>query len=629
MKNEKLLSKVELQILEAESGLSNSSQPESDSQEELRSMQIVEESAAVDSASAVDSDSVNDPLDSELSGPACHFSKYGVNTEFDGYSLEKVLGEGASGVVFKATRISGGLAVSIKVFRKELLRDAEAVRRFEKEIQILKMLSHPNIVSIIGSGILESGAPYMVGELIQGQSIRNQLDEGLVFEPRAVASVTREVCRALHYAHTQSIIHRDLKPSNIIVDDNGIAKVVDFGVAKAIGYTGDTITQIGAFVGTPSYMSPEQCLGHYVDARSDIYSVGCTMFEMLTGVQAFASANPVEAIAQQVSDDRTHIRKALQTDLIPRDLREIIYKCLDREPANRYQSIAELDHDLSAFLLGKRISARNRCRKRWLLPAIVATNILIVAGFYLYSHTSSTPQPLPPPTRVYAAPPPPLPVLVTNIEIVNRRTGKVIYRDSATDMRIALKNAGQKKVSLREADLHGANLVQADLRSLDLRDADLSGARMTQAHLTDVNLSGANLNEAELRQARLAGVNLDRASLVSAVMVQCKAPSIKLNGANLSKADLTQAVFSETQCKKAQFTSANLCQAHFNSSNCNAANFSDAALTQADFSDASLVKANFSEADGSQIRANGANLNDASMGSLRLDETGYLTENPE
>lgn len=188
-------------------------------------------------------------------------------------------------------------------------------------------------------------------ENVEGKNLRTILNESGAFTPKRAAVVAREVCRALTAAHESGIIHRDLKPGNIILDENNIAKVVDFGIAKAVGSSNDTITEYGAVIGTPAYMSPEQCLGQKVDERSDIYSLGCTLFELLTNEKAFDAETAMIALAKQINKDRSHLKPILDQHKIPTDLQKIVLKCLERNQENRYSSAAELDHDLSAFLL--------------------------------------------------------------------------------------------------------------------------------------------------------------------------------------------------------------------------------------------------------------------------------------
>jgi serine/threonine protein kinase len=287
----------------------------------------------------------------------------------DGYNLIEIIAHGSSGDIWRATD-AHGTPVAIKVFKKELVADSENLKRFHQEAKNLRRINNPNVVSVIESGETADHAPYIAMELLTGKTLKSKLEDEGVFEPRTAVTIARELCRALLAAHEQTIIHRDLKPSNIIVTDFNMTKLIDFGVAKATGYSGETITQVGEVVGTPAYMSPEQCLGGLVDERSDIYSLGCTLFEMLTGCKAFPSNSTVEAIAKQVSSDRAELQANIKATGIPLPLQQIVLKCLERDPAKRFQNVSQLENDLGAFLLG----APLRFTKSTPLPMVQSTS---------------------------------------------------------------------------------------------------------------------------------------------------------------------------------------------------------------------------------------------------------------
>lgn len=233
------------------------------------------------------------------------------------YLLDQLIEHGSSGDVWKAAAPDGSI-VAVKIFKKELAANADALQRFNHEAKLLRRVSHPNLVALIDSGETADHVPFIVMEYIEGQTVKERLENESAFEPTAVAKIGREICRALSAAHAETIIHRDLKPSNIILTGDNDARIIDFGIAKAIGYTGETLTQLGGVVGTPAYMSPEQCLGSGIDERSDVYSLGCVLFEMLTGTKAFDTGNPVEAIAKHLHDDRHYVRKSLAASEAPR-----------------------------------------------------------------------------------------------------------------------------------------------------------------------------------------------------------------------------------------------------------------------------------------------------------------------
>jgi serine/threonine protein kinase len=554
------------------------------------------------------------------------------SNEFDGFKLQEVLGDGGSATVYRALNQKTGETVAVKIFKQtssasSTVKSADALntdqmKRFEKELSTLRKLDCSNIVSVSGWGTTADGAPYIVMEYVSGKSIKSILDGGEVFPADRTISIAREICRALISAHTQEFIHRDLKPSNIIVNDKNATKVVDFGIAKAmgIGIIDDTITQLGSVVGSPAYMSPEQCLGEPLDARSDIYSLGCTMYEMLTGFKAFASETTVQAIAKQINPDRSNVRRFLNSTGVSSALESVIMKCLEREPVNRYQSVGELDHDLSALQLSKPISVVSSnslpTKHSSLLIALAVTAAIFVGTVVWLNIPASVPNALAPTTSISQSSP------LHGVQIFNKK-GKMIFDDSAArDIKQALMDAAKEKVDLREVKLQDANLQNITLIGVDLSGADLTSARLTQSHLTDVNLHQANLTSADLGQAHLLNVDLSRADLSSANLTQCRAPGCNISGANLSFARLTQAKFPQGICSSAIFKSATLSQAKFDGASLKFANFDNAHLTQTSFEGADLTNASFANTNPIQVRIQGANLAGTFLPNIEIDSNG-------
>jgi serine/threonine protein kinase len=487
-------------------------------------------------------------------------------TLVQGFSDMVEVASGASGTVYAGRRATDGAAVAIKIFKKDLTPDSDAIRRFDHEVATLSKLSHPNIVKILGSGQSQAGESYIVMELVNGVSLRTILETEGVFPPRKAALVAREICRALEAAHAEGIVHRDLKPNNIILDDRNFAKVVDFGIAKAIGSSTDTITQYGAIIGTPNYMSPEQCLGERVEQQSDIYSLGCTMFEMLTGNKAFDSVSPIEAIAKHVNADRSFIKQKLVSTGAPTELQTIITRCLEREPAKRYRTITEVDHELSAFMLGKPLTfSHATAPNKQLNYALYATAaaIAIFGLGWMNATVWKVPNPL-------AS----LSTLGAQVVIRSKDDGKVLFADpSAKDLKEAVVHAAERKISLSHADLRDAELTQIRLNSADLSFADLTGARLVQAKLTDVDLHNAILSGSRLTQATLMRVDMRNVKLDSSDLTQCRAPAINLSGADLSSVRMVQAGLENSSCVNTNFSYGMIGQANFDGANCSYANF--------------------------------------------------------
>ncbi|MCI0486581.1 MAG: serine/threonine protein kinase, partial [Blastocatellia bacterium] len=224
----------------------------------------------------------------------------------DKYRIESRLGTGGMGTVYSATRLLIGDSVAIKVLHPELVADSQAVERFRREAQAAARLKHSNAVAIYDFGTSRDGKVYIIMEMVEGESLRNIIQRRAPLDQSLAAEIISQVCAALDEAHRHDIVHRDIKPDNIVVTETtrGLrVKVLDFGIAKLLDLSTTTgvLTQTGVAVGTPYYMSPEQCMGEELDGRSDIYSIGIVLYEMLSGVVPFNSPTPTAVIVQQVT----------------------------------------------------------------------------------------------------------------------------------------------------------------------------------------------------------------------------------------------------------------------------------------------------------------------------------------
>lgn len=272
------------------------------------------------------------------------------------YNITGIVGQGGMGTVYLAEEVSSEQKLAIKVIRPELATDRAALKRFQQESLALADLNHPNIVAVISDGKTDKGAPYVVMDYIPGQNLSEEIKSIGSLDANRALSLILEICDALKYAHAKGIIHRDLKPSNIILmkREHGLetAKVVDFGIAKVVNKAASEtvtgLTQVGDVFGTPTYMSPEQCEGEELDVRSDIYSFGCVMFEMLSGRPPFSEANPFKLMTKHVKEKAP----ALSTIGVSRELGAVVAKCLEKRPDKRYQSADDLMTDLAAIQKG-------------------------------------------------------------------------------------------------------------------------------------------------------------------------------------------------------------------------------------------------------------------------------------
>lgn len=290
--------------------------------------------------------------------------------------LEEI-GRGGTGQVYKVFDKNLQRVLAIKVLRKELLVDNQTVKRFVHEAEAAADLSHAHVVSVYGHGETKDGSPYITMNFIEGSSFSNLLKLEHEIEWQRALGLFIQICDGLEYAHQKGLIHRDLKPSNIIIssEDGGIeiAHIVDFGIAKVVTTRGDTyntLTASGDFLGTPLYMSPEQCLGQNVDLRTDIYAIGCMLFEAINGSSPYASASPVEIIAKKMSEEAPTLNK----ENIPADLSLIASCCMARNANDRYSNVAELRQDLQSVLAGR--TPRHARRKVGTLKEIAGKRLL-------------------------------------------------------------------------------------------------------------------------------------------------------------------------------------------------------------------------------------------------------------
>ena len=253
--------------------------------------------------------------------------------------------------------------VAIKVLRPDLARDPMFQERFRREAQSAAGLNHPNIVAIydtgedlIGDGASQVSVPYIVMEFVDGVTLRHMLNNGPRILPERALEVIAGVLAALDYAHRHGIVHRDIKPANIMINTNGDAKVMDFGIARAMSDAATSVTATSAVMGTAQYLSPEQARGELVDARSDIYSSGCVLYELLTGVTPFNGDSPV-AIAYQHVNEPPKPPSSLDNS-IPSSLDSITLGALAKSPSNRYQTAAEMRSDVERSIAGMPIMSR-------------------------------------------------------------------------------------------------------------------------------------------------------------------------------------------------------------------------------------------------------------------------------
>jgi eukaryotic-like serine/threonine-protein kinase len=262
------------------------------------------------------------------------------------YELGEALGYGGMSEVHRGFDTRLGRDVAVKVLRADLARDPQFQLRFRREAQNAAALNHPAIVAVYDTGEVESefgSLPYIVMEYVDGQTLRDIVKTEGPLPQRRVIEVMADVCAALDFSHRHNIIHRDVKPANVMINRAGAVKVMDFGIARALG-EGQNVTQTAAVIGTAQYLSPEQARGEAVDARSDVYAAGCVLFELLTGEPPFTGDTPVAVAYQHVREDPR--RPSEVNPSVPPELDAVVLKALSKNPLNRYQSAAEMRSDL-------------------------------------------------------------------------------------------------------------------------------------------------------------------------------------------------------------------------------------------------------------------------------------------
>lgn len=265
----------------------------------------------------------------------------------DRYELGDILGFGGMSEVHLARDVRLHRDVAVKVLRADLARDPSFYLRFRREAQNAAALNHPAIVAVYDTGEAETPAgplPYIVMEYVDGVTLRDIVHNDGPLPPRRAIEIIADACQALNFSHQNGIIHRDVKPANIMISTTNAVKVMDFGIARAIADSGNSVTQTAAVIGTAQYLSPEQARGDSVDARSDVYSLGCVLYEILTGEPPFTGDSPVSVAYQHVREDPVPPSK--RHEGISADLDAVVLKALAKNPDNRYQTAAEMRADL-------------------------------------------------------------------------------------------------------------------------------------------------------------------------------------------------------------------------------------------------------------------------------------------
>ncbi len=314
------------------------------------------------------------------------------------YEVGELIGRGGMAEVHIGHDTRLGRTVAIKILRSDLARDPSFQNRFRREAQSAAALNHPAIVSVYDTGEdvfteptgVVAHVPFIVMEYVEGHTVRDILRDGHAVPIEEAVEITAGVLSALEYSHHAGIVHRDIKPANVMLTPTGAVKVMDFGIARAMADSAATMTQTQAVIGTAQYLSPEQARGETVDARSDLYSTGCLLFELLTGRPPFTGDSPV-AVAYQHVREAAPVPSTFASD-VPDTLDRITLKALAKERDSRYSSAAEFRSDLEAAVRGGAVGA----------PAVGA----LAAGALVATPTTEATQVMAPPAATTQAMPP-------------------------------------------------------------------------------------------------------------------------------------------------------------------------------------------------------------------------------
>src|SRR3954470_7898312 len=256
------------------------------------------------------------------------------------YQIDREIARGGMAEVYLARDQLLNRPVALKCLFPEYAREPSFVERFRREAQAAANLNHPNIVAIYDWG-QESGTYFIVMEYVEGRSLRDLIRSEAPVDPNDAAEITAEIAAALGFAHTSGVVHRDVKPGNVLLTRSGSVKVTDFGIARA--GASDGLTQTGSVMGTATYFSPEQAQGLAVDGRSDVYSLGVVLYEMVTGQPPFVGDSPVSTAYKHVREAAVAPSKIVPS--VPPELERVILTCLAKDPKDRYQSCDDLRAD--------------------------------------------------------------------------------------------------------------------------------------------------------------------------------------------------------------------------------------------------------------------------------------------
>jgi len=397
------------------------------------------------------------------------------------YEVLESLGEGGMGLVYRVRDRETTEVLALKRLRPEIARDPAMIERFKDEIRLARRITHKNVCRIYDFNRVDDLA-YITMEYVDGESLRAYLKRVGKLSPERVIDVARQIATGLGEAHAQGVIHRDLKPDNVIIARDGLVKLMDFGIARALESTGAT-TQVLA--GTPGYMAPEQSQGKVIDQRSDIYALGLIMYECLTGRRAFTGATPVEVAIKQIKERPAPLRKYLSST--PPQLEAVTMRCLEKEPSRRFASTAELLRVLSQ----PKNEPRSASSWRWVSMIFLATGIVAMVAMRSVQSPEPAPAVVVPMVRTPATTFPP--VVVAPVEHASQQQ---VPEELVKLFEAAQKGDAVAQERIGRLYLDGPERARDERKALYwTRRAALSGDRNAQTTLARMYESGHGIKQ--------------------------------------------------------------------------------------------------------------------------------------
>ena len=440
------------------------------------------------------------------------------------YKLLSPIGAGGMGVVYRAKIEGQDGSFAVKIVNPQLINDATALKRFQQEVKAASELTHANLAAVYDYG-RDDSAPFLVMHYVDGISLQTLLKKENSFQSGRALEIFVQVAEALEHAHSKGVLHRDVKPSNIIITkpakENNLdsVKLIDFGIAKILSTPvkhENSLTQTAQIVGTPSYMSPEQAQGLKLDERSDVYSFGCLMYEVVSGKRAFEGNNPIHIIFKQVNEPPPELNFREPSSKLNNGLKTVVLGALQKNPKLRYQCMKELKNDLERLRSSRSAIGPASLRKRKTGTQALVAAATCAIGFLTFQAYSIlvaqqtveadrspfrrpfcsgfSPSQLP----IVYAPVPDETRLTSQAEggiVIKDKEDKILYQSSLSNYSEALADAARRQISLRNANFQKVAFKVAQLENLDLQGANFKLCSFRGVTFTHTNLSSARFED--------------------------------------------------------------------------------------------------------------------------------------